>query len=54
VKLPRHESDRPIGLLNFIDGCARVVYLTPAGTQYVLDGAGEPVTGTWVLLDPSE
>jgi len=43
--------DPAIGQRLFTEGITRTVYRSPDGQQYVLDGDGMPVTGTWIYPD---
>jgi hypothetical protein len=43
-----------IGVVPFIDGISRPVYLGADGRQYVLDDDGQPVYGVWILIDEPE
>jgi len=46
----RRRFDLVIGHRLFTDGAERAVHLSAEGGQYVLDEAGMPVNGVWLLL----
>jgi hypothetical protein len=44
-----------IGVVPFVDGITRPVFLDEDGRQYVLDeDDGQPIYGVWLLIDEPE
>jgi hypothetical protein len=41
--------DTLIGKIRIVDGSCREVFQQPDGRQYVLDDAGDPVHGVWII-----
>jgi hypothetical protein len=47
-------KDPIIGRVPFTDGIDRDVYQAGDGRQYVVDTAGLPVLGVWILVEDGE